>query len=85
MESIELVMIFTVAALDFAVVARRVWADQLMPDPHLDKCALKQRLSAGRIRGKSVCKFKTVVRLNTLNRDAAPFEPFHAATCKVSG
>ena len=32
MARIEALVILTVAALDFAVVPRRIWADQLVPD-----------------------------------------------------
>ena len=41
---IEALLILTVAALDFAVVPRRIRADQLVPDAQLGGCLFKQRL-----------------------------------------
>ena len=41
---IETFLILTVAALDFAVVPRRIRADQLVPDAQLGGCLFKQRL-----------------------------------------
>ncbi len=41
---IEALLILTVAALDFAVVARRIGANQFMPDPQFGSRLFKQRL-----------------------------------------
>lgn len=41
---IERVQLLTVAALDFAIVPRRIRADQLVPDAQLGGCLFKQRL-----------------------------------------
>ena len=40
---IEELLILTVAALDLSVVARRIGANQFMPDPQFGSCLLKQR------------------------------------------
>ena len=40
---IEALLILTVAALDFSVVARRIGANQFMPDPQFGSRLLKQR------------------------------------------
>ena len=40
---IEELLILTVAALDLSVVARRIGANQLMPDPQFGSRLLKQR------------------------------------------
>ena len=41
---IETFLILTVAALDFAIVLRRIRADQLVPDAQFGGCLFKQRL-----------------------------------------
>ena len=41
---IEALLVLTVAALDFAVVPRRIWANQLVPDAQLGSRLFKQRL-----------------------------------------
>ena len=41
---IEALLVLTVAALDFAVVPRRIRADQLVPDAQLGSRLFKQRL-----------------------------------------
>ena len=42
-QRIEELLILTVAALDLAVVARRIGANQFMPDPQFGSRLLKQR------------------------------------------
>lgn len=43
MAGIEAFLILTVAALDLSVVARRIGANQFMPDPQFGSRLLKQR------------------------------------------
>ncbi len=42
-QRIEELLILTVAALDLSVVARRIGANQFMPDPQFGSRLLKQR------------------------------------------
>jgi len=66
--SVEFLIVFSVAALDFAVVPWRVRPDQLVPDPKLLQSLLKQCL----FRVPAVChtirKFKSIICLYTLDR-----------------
>ena len=59
---IETLLILAVAALDLAVVARGVGADQLMPDAKRGSSPLKQRRQIALAVGKTVGKFGPVVR-----------------------
>ena len=43
MAGIKTFLVFTVAALDLAVVARGIWANQLMPDAQIGRSPFKQR------------------------------------------
>ena len=75
MTGIEALLILAMAALDLAVVARRIWANQFMPNAQFDSRSLKQRRQITLTAGKPVGKLKTVVCLNTLNPDAAACIP----------
>ena len=59
---IETLLILAVAALDLAIVARGVGADQLMPDAKRGSSPLKQRRQIALAVGKTVGKFGPVVR-----------------------
>lgn len=77
MAGVEFVVIFAVRTLDFSVVARSVWANELVFYAKASQSAFKEcRLIflGGR---KAVCKFKTIVRLNALNCDTAPLKLLH--------
>ena len=47
-QRIEELLILTVAALDLSVVARRIGANQFMPDPQFGSRLLKQRRQSPR-------------------------------------
>ena len=72
---IETFLILTVAALDFAIVPRRIRADQLVPDAQLGGCLFKQRRQITFAVGKTVGKLKAVVRLDAFHLDAAACVP----------
>ena len=64
---IETLLILAVAALDLAVVARGIRADQLVPDAQLGRSPFKQRRQIALAVGKTVGKFGPIVSLNTLH------------------
>ena len=67
MAGIEAFLILAVAALDLAVVARRVGPDQLVTDAKLGDSFLEQSGQIALAVGETVGKLETVVRLDTLH------------------
>lgn len=68
---IEELLIFTMAALDLAVVARRIRTNQLVPDAKVGRRGLKERGFCFVSPREAVRKLETVVRLDAF--DAHPF------------
>lgn len=66
---IEPLLVLAVAALDLAVVAGRVGANELVADAQLGGGLLKQCRQIPLAVGKPVGEFKTVVRLDTFHID----------------
>ena len=74
---VELVVVFAVRTLYLAVMTRCVRADQLVFNAKTLQSAFKER-RFDFLRGrKTISKLKAVVRLNALDRNAAPFKPLH--------
>ena len=73
------------AAFYFAVVAGRVWTDQLVPDPKACSGQLKACGQVSFAIGETVGKFEAVVRLHTLYPHAAAFEPGRHFLQEVGG
>ena len=67
MTSIELLIIFSVAAFYFTIVSRRKGFDFLVPDTEFSQCFLKERQRFVLTVAHFICKFKPIVCLNTLN------------------
>lgn len=67
MRSIEFFVIFTVAALHFAIVTWGVWTDELVTDTKLFQFQLKERGFIGALRQEAVRKLGAIVRLDTFN------------------
>lgn len=65
--SVEILIVFAVAALNLAVVARRIRADELMPDTELGKSLLKECRTVGFGAVQPVGELGTVVGLDTFN------------------
>lgn len=65
--SIELLVVFAVTALNFAVVAGCIRADESVPDTELGKGLLKECKTVGLRTVEPVEKLRTVVGLDTLN------------------
>ena len=75
MAAIKLVVILTVTALDFTVVSRSVWFDELVPDTKLRQSYFKQRWFVSLAHGEPVCKFRSVVSLYALDCYPMAFVP----------
>ena len=81
---IKTFLVFTVAALDLTVVTRGIWANQLMPDAKFGSSPFKQRRQIALAVGKTVGKFKAVVRLDTFHLYASAGVPRPQLPQKVS-
>ena len=77
---IEAFLVFPVAALYFSVVSWGVRADA-----KISGSLFKKGLDIPFAVGKTVCKFKTVVGLNTFHTDTPAGIPLHQPLQKVSG
>ena len=67
MAGVELLIILSVAAFYFAVVARCKGFDFLVPDSELGKCFFKECQRFVLTVAHFICKFQPLVCLNTLN------------------
>ena len=67
-------MVFSVATLDLAVVARRIGSDQLVPDTQVCGSGLEKGRTASLGLRETVREFETVVGLHTLDIKAVFFE-----------
>ena len=82
---IEAFLVFPVAAPYFSVVSWGVRADELVADAKISGSLFKKGLDIPFAVGKTVCKFKTVVGLNTFHTDTPAGIPLHQPLQKVSG
>ena len=73
------------AALNFSVVSWGVRADELVADAKISGSLFKKGLDIPFAVGKTVCKFKTVVGLNTFHTDTPAGIPLHQPLQKVGG
>ena len=64
---VESLLVFTMAAFYFAVVAGRVWTDQLVPDPKACSGQLKACGQVSFAIGETVGKFEAVICLDTFD------------------
>ena len=67
MRSVEFLIIFAVAALDFAVVTWGIGADELVADTELFQFQFKESRFVGAFGQKAVGKLGAVVRPNAFN------------------
>ena len=82
---IDTLLVFTVAALYFAVVTGCVWADQFVPN---SKACSGQFKACGQVSfavGETVGKFEAIVSLHTLYPHAAAFESGRHFLQKIGG
>ena len=64
-------LVLAVAALHFAVVARRVGPDELVADTQLGSGGLKQGGQIAPAVGETIGKFKAVIRLDAFHADSS--------------
>ena len=67
MRGVEFLIVFSMAALDLAVMSGSVRTDQLVTDAELTKGSLKERLTLAAVRSQAVGKLHTVICLNALD------------------
>ena len=75
MASVEFLVVFSVAALNFSVMPWRIRFNQFVTNTELHQSVLKERWLRIFCIGKTICKFTTIVCLDTLNGIG---EPLHA-------
>ena len=85
MDRVKAFLVFPVAALHFAIVPWGVGADELVADAKISGGFLKKGLDIPFAVGKTVCKFKTVVGLDTFHANAPAGIPLDQAFQKVGG
>ena len=84
-DRIKAFLVFPVAALHFAIVPWGVGADELVADAKISGGFLKKGLDIPFAVGKTVCKLKTVVGLDTFHANAPAGIPLDQAFQKVGG
>jgi len=84
-DRIKAFLIFPVAAFHLTIMSGSVRANQFMLDTQLSGGFLKKGLNIPFTVGKTVCKFKTVVGLNTFHTDTPAGIPLDQAFQKVGG
>ena len=72
---IEALLILTVAALDFAVMARGIQTNELVPNAQLGSSLFKQGWQITFAAGEAIGKLGAVVRLDAFYPDAAACIP----------
>ena len=85
MERIKAFLVFPMAALHFAIMPRRVRANELMADSQVGSDFLKKGGDVSIAVGKTVSKFKTVISLDTFHMDTLAGTPLHQPFQEVSG
>ena len=78
-------LILAVAALHFAVVARRVGTDELMPDTQLGSSGLKQSREIPPAVGKTVGELKSIISLDTFHADTSAGVPLEQLFQEIGG
>ena len=79
MSCVETFLVFPMAALDLAVVARGVGTNELVTNAKLGSGGFKQRRNVAFGIGETVGKLKSVVRLNTFHDHAFSAKGFNNA------
>ena len=82
---IEVFLILAVAALHFTVVARRVGTDELVADPQLGGCGLKQGRQIPLAVGEAVGELKSIVSLDTFHADTSAGVPLEQLFQEIGG
>ena len=77
MVRVKAFLVFPVAALHLAIVSGRVRMDQFVLDAQLHGGFLKKGLNVLFTVGKTVCKFRAVVSLDTFHSNTSTGIPLH--------
>ena len=82
---IEAFLILSVTTLHFAVVARRIGADEFVANTQLDSSGLKQSREIPLAVGETIGKFKAVIRLDAFHADSTAGKPLEQLLQKIGG
>ena len=80
---IEAFLILSVTTLHFAVVARRIGADEFVANTQLDSSGLKQSREIPLAVGETIGKFKAVIRLDAFHADSTAGKPLEQLLQKI--
>ena len=83
MSGIKVFVVFAVASLHLAIMARRVRTNELMPDATLFERTLKQREIIGLRAAKTLGELKAIVRLDALRFNALFDKMLDDVQCKL--
>ena len=81
---VKVLLVLPVATLYFAVMSRRIGADELMTDAQLGGSGFKQSGDVPLAVGKAVSKLKAIIRLDTFHPDAPAGIPLEQPFEEVS-
>lgn len=84
MAGVKAFLVLSVAALHFAVVAGRVWADELVPDAQPYSSGLKEGGKIPLTVGKAVGELKAIVGLDALHPDTSACIPLEQLFQEIS-
>lgn len=82
---VKALLVLPVAALHLAVVARRVGTDELVADPQLGGCGLKQGRQIPLAVGEAVGELKSIVSLDTFHADTSAGVPLEQLFQEIGG
>ena len=82
---IKAFLILAVTTLHFAVVARRIGPDELVPDTQLGGGGLKQSREIPLAVGETIGKFKAVIRLDAFHADTSAGIPLEQLFQEIGG
>ena len=80
---VKALLVLPVATLHLAVVARRVGTDELVADPQLGGCGLKQGRQIPLAVGEAVGELKSIVSLDTFHADTSAGVPLEQLFQKI--
>ena len=82
---VKALLVLAVTSLHFTVVARRVGTDELVADPQLGGCGLKQGRQIPLAVGEAVGELKSIVSLDTFHADTSAGIPLEQLFQEIGG
>ena len=82
---VKALLVLPVASLDLAVVARCGGTDELVADPQLGGCGLKQGRQLPLAVGEAVGKLKSIVSLDAFHADSSARIPLEQLFQEIGG